>query len=291
MTGPAADEQHTPRGPGAPGQSLPDLLAIAVRAARLGGQTLLRHTTTTLIGHKSSETDPVTTADLASQSAIATLLAELRPEDGLLGEEEDERAGSTGLRWVVDPLDGTTNFLYGLPCFAVSVACQRSATPTRDPGRADWQTLVGAVNDPRRGEIFTAALSAGARLNGRPIAVNDPVPLATALIATGFAYGARARAKQAATVSALLPMARDIRSHGSAALDLCWLAAGRCDAYYEDELAPWDWAAGALIAREAGATVSALGTGLLAAGPALHPRLAATVSVTRRSGWCRCQSQ
>lgn len=250
-----------------------ELLAVAVRAAHRGGQTLARHAgAARLLGHKSTATDPVTDADLASESAITTVLAQARPDDGLLGEEGAVRDGDTGLRWVIDPLDGTVNLLYGRSCSAVSVACERR---TADGG---WEAVVGVVHDPARAETFTAVVGEGARLNGEPIAVNDPVPLSGALVATGFAYGARSRVRQARTVSALLARVRDVRSHGSAALELCWLAAGRCDAYYEDELEPWDWAAGSLVAREAGATVSSLGSGVLAAGPALHPALAEIVT-------------
>ncbi|GIF14159.1 inositol monophosphatase family protein [Actinoplanes teichomyceticus] len=248
------------------------LLTVAVEAAHAGGAVLRGAGPAVAARHKSSPTDPVTAVDLASETAIAEVLGAARPDDGLLGEEGAARAGRTGLRWVVDPVDGTTNLLYHSPHVTVSVACERLAG---DGTR--WQPLVGVVHDPSRSETFTATYGGGARLNGTPIRANDPVPLDRALVATGFAYGATSRSRQAATVRALLSRVRDLRSHGSAALELCWLAAGRCDAYYEDELARWDWAAGALIAAEAGATVSALGTGVLAAGPALHPALAEVV--------------
>ncbi len=254
---------------------LDELLDVAVRAARAGGRVLRAATGTVHpLRHKSSATDPVTEIDLASEAAITTVLAAARPGDGLLGEEGAARAGSTGLRWVVDPVDGTTNLVYGLPHVTVSIACEQ-----RVPD-GTWRALVGVVHDPARAETFTAVRGRGARLNDAPIRVNEPVPLDSALIATGFAYQASSRSRQAATVRELLGRVRDIRSHGSAALELCWLAAGRCDAYYEDELAAWDWAAGALVATEAGATVTALGGGVLAAGPALHPALAAIVERT-----------
>ncbi|WP_241562352.1 inositol monophosphatase family protein [Streptomyces hoynatensis] len=241
-----------------------DLLGLAVRAARLGGAELGRRAgQVTGVSYKSSATDPVTDADRAAEAAIVALLARERPGDGLLGEEGTEREGSSGLRWVLDPLDGTVNYTYGLPHAAVSVACER-----REGGR--WRALAGAVHDPARGETFAAARGAGATLNGAPLRVSDPVAPPSALVATGFSYEAASRARQAEVLAALLPRVRDIRSGGSAALDLCWVAAGRCDAYYEDELRRWDWAAGALIAAEAGASVTAFGGGVLAAGPALH---------------------
>jgi myo-inositol-1(or 4)-monophosphatase len=271
--------------------SPPELLDVAVRAAHRAGEVLRQQAgAPALVGHKSSRTDPVTEADLAAEAAIAALLAEARPGDGLLGEEGTARASSTGLRWVVDPLDGTVNVHYGLPHYAVSIACEEQVGVVARGGR-DWRALAAAVYDPTRDETFTAVRDGGARLDGKRIAVNDPVSLPQALVATGFAYGAAARMRQARAVTPLLARARDIRSLGSAALALCWVAAGRFDAYYEDELAPWDWAAGALIASEAGATVTALGTGVLAAGAALHPALAGivrgnstlTASATRRS--------
>ncbi|WP_430791551.1 inositol monophosphatase family protein [Actinoplanes sp. G11-F43] len=244
-----------------------ELLDVAVRAARAGGRVIRAAGTVRAIGVKSSGTDHVTETDLASEAAVTAVLGAARPHDGLLGEEGGARAGTSGLRWVVDPVDGTTNLLYGSPHVTVSIAAERQLPD------GTWRAVVGVVHDPGRSETFTAADGLGARLNGKPIRVNDPVPLDRALVATGFAYHPKSRARQAATVASLLPQIRDIRSHGSAALELCHLAAGRCDAYYEDELAPWDFAAGALIAAEAGAIVTPLGSGVLAAGPALHPLL------------------
>lgn len=244
-----------------------ELLDAAVTAARDGGRVIRAAGTVRAAGHKSSATDPVTEIDLASEAAVTASLAASRPHDGLLGEEGTVRAGTSGFRWVVDPVDGTTNLLYGSPHVTVSVAGEEQLPD------GSWRAVVGVVHDPSRSETFTAVRGRGARLNDVPIRVNDPVPLDRALVATGFAYRSQARARQAETLAGLLPRVRDIRSHGSAALELCWLAAGRCDAYYEDELAAWDWAAGALIAAEAGATVTALGSGVLAAGPALHLEL------------------
>ncbi|WP_129840940.1 inositol monophosphatase family protein [Streptomyces sp. RFCAC02] len=253
---------------------LPTLLGLAVRAAHRGGAELAaRAGRATGVGHKSTPTDPVTDADRASEAAVTELLTAERPGDGLLGEEGAERPSETGLRWVLDPLDGTVNHLYGIPHTAVSVACERLG----DDGV--WRAVAGVVCDPARGETFTATLGGGARLNGAPVRVNDPVPPPSALVATGFAYGAGSRARQAAVVPGLLPRIRDIRSGGSAALELCWVACGRTDAYYEDELAPWDTAAGALIAAEAGARTTVLPpSGVLAAGPALHAELAALLT-------------
>ena len=184
----------------------------------------------------------VSDADRDAEAAIQEILLGERPDDGLLGEEgAHSDGGSSGRRWVVDPLDGTTNFLYGLPAWAVSVALEDA-----DGG------AVGAVHDPVRDELFTAARGEGARLNGEPIRVTEPDGLGAALVATGFGYDAERRRTQAERLVAVLPHVRDIRRAGAAALDLCWVAAGRLDGYYERGLQPWDWAAGSILVTEAG---------------------------------------
>jgi len=245
------------------------LVDLATRAARAGGIEIRRRLgAVTGVSTKSSRTDPVSDADRAGERAVVDTIRQERPQDGLLGEEGSNEEGNTGLRWVVDPLDGTVNYLYGVPCFAVSVACEQVVA-----GRA--RTLVGAVLDVTGEEVFTAVRGGGAHLDGKPLRVTEPVGLDEALVATGFAYLPASRRRQAAAVAALLPGIRDIRSRGSAALELCQVAAGRCDAYYEDELKVWDWAAGALVAQEAGARVTSLDPGgVLAAGPSLHRELA-----------------
>lgn len=245
-------------------------LAVAV-ATRAGAELLARRGDVGRVDHKTSATDPVSEADRASERLITQELLAARPDDGLLGEEGADRRGTTGLRWVVDPLDGTVNYLYGLQDWAVSIACEDGEG-----------ALVGVVHDPLRRETFTAARGEGAECNGRPLQVNDPVRLPQALIATGFAYDPGHRRAQARVVASLLPQIRDIRRAGGAALDLCSVAAGRVDGYYEDSTSRWDWAAGALIAAEAGAVVSPLRDGLLVAGPALHASLAEALTALRR---------
>jgi myo-inositol-1(or 4)-monophosphatase len=244
------------------------LLALAVEVAEAAGADLLRragdvHTIQT----KLSVTDPVSEADRASERLLVERILAERPDDGLLGEEGAARAGSTGLRWVIDPLDGTVNYLYGYPAWCVSVACED-----------DRGGLVGAVHDPVRGETYRAARGGGAWLGEHRLRVHDPVALDRALIATGFAYDAAVRGRQAGVLAALLAQVRDVRRGGSAALDLCAVAAGRVDAYYEDTTQRWDWAAGALIAAEAGALVTPLRDGVLVAGPALHRALGAALA-------------
>jgi fructose-1,6-bisphosphatase/inositol monophosphatase family enzyme len=189
----------------------------------------------------------VSDADRDAETAIVELLRRERPGDALLGEEGAVHRGESGRRWVVDPLDGTTNFLYRLPQWAVSVALED----------ADGE-LVGVVLDPVAGELFAAARGGGARLNGEPVATREETPLERSLLATGFAYDPRLRAIQAATLVELLPRVRDIRRAGAASLDLAWLAAGRLDGYWERGLNDWDWAAGRLLVREAGGALQEL---------------------------------
>jgi myo-inositol-1(or 4)-monophosphatase len=215
---------------------------------------------------KTSATDMVSEVDRRSEAAVSEVLARSRPEDGLLGEEGTEREGSTGIRWVVDPLDGTTNFLFGIPQFAVSVAAEAMDDDRTAPG-----TLVGVVVHPSAGETWAAVRGWGARRNGVACRVaSGRSTLSTALVATGFGYRSQRREWQGAVAARLLPRVRDIRRFGAAALDLCWTAGGRYDCYYEWGLNPWDLAAGALICAEAGGRVEVLpGRLIVAATPDL----------------------
>lgn len=214
---------------------------------------------------KSSETDPVSDADRAAEALIERELRRERPTDGLLAEEGAAAEAAGGRRWIVDPLDGTVNFLYGQAAWCVSVALED-----------ERGLLAGVVHDPARGETFRALRGGGAELNGEPIAVREEDRLGTALVGTGFGYAAERRASQAELLLRVLPRVRDIRRGGSAALDLAWVAAGRLDGYYERGLKTWDWAAGRLLVEEAGGAVARLEgepLGLAAASPALLPQL------------------
>jgi myo-inositol-1(or 4)-monophosphatase len=258
--------------PGASGAELADaLLEVANNAARMAGELLLERVQSGRereVSSKSTPTDLVSEADLASERAIKELLAERRPGDGFLGEEGGEQQGSSGLSWVVDPLDGTVNFLFGIPQWCVSVAVRDGAG-----------TLAGAVYDPNRDELFTATRDGRATLSGPDgeveLRASEREDLPTAMIATGLAYDARVRAAQAKVLARVVPMVRDIRRFGSAALDLTWTAAGRYDAYFERTVKQWDIAAGALICERAGLRVldlpehEDLPWGILAAPPAL----------------------
>ena len=272
----------TPRPVSAGRPSPASLLDLAVRAARAGGD-LIRDQRPADLGvaeTKSSPTDVVTVMDQACERLLRDLLLGERPDDAMLGEEGGGVPGTSGLTWVVDPVDGTVNYLYGIPQYAVSVAVV-SGDPTDDTGH---QVLAGCVHNPVSGETWTATPGGGAWLDGRPIRCTDVGDLSQALLATGFGYQASRRTHQAAVVAALLPQVRDIRRMGSGALDLCQVACGRVDGYLERGLHPWDLAAGALIAREAGAVVSGLGQAaagyelVLAAGPRAHALLQDAVS-------------
>ncbi|MEU1124522.1 inositol monophosphatase family protein [Streptomyces sp. NPDC005899] len=223
---------------------LSELLELALEAARRAGALLRdgRPADLRVAATKSSPIDVVTEMDISAEKLITGFLAESRPADGFLGEEGAGSPGSSGVRWVIDPLDGTVNYLYGLPTWAVSIAAER-----------DGERVVGVVEAPMRRETFHAVLGAGAYVNGEPLRCRPAPPLDQALVSTGFNYVTDVRAHQAAVAQRLIPRLRDIRRGGSAAIDLCDVAAGRLDGYYERGLHPWDLAAGDLIAREAGA--------------------------------------
>ncbi len=253
------------------------LLEIAERAALAAGEELLRRFREPHEGlhAKSTPTDLVSEADLAAERLITALLVAERPGDALLAEEgggELAHPGGDRLRWIVDPLDGTTNFLFGIGHWCVSIACEDAAG-----------TVAGVVHDPLRRETFAAARAAPPTLNGEPIVGSGATELSTALVATGFAYDAAVRERQAVVVARLLPLVRDVRRFGSAALDLAWTAAGRYDAYFERALRPWDERACALLCARAGLEVIALEQrpglpwGLLAAPPALAGELRSLV--------------
>jgi myo-inositol-1(or 4)-monophosphatase len=221
-----------------------ELLDVAAEAARTAGALLLqRFGTEIVLATKSSVTDVVSAADLAAEAAIREVLARRAPQDAILGEEGGDAAGTSGRRWIVDPLDGTVNYLYGIPQWCVSVACEDRAA---------------VVLDPVRDECFTATAGGPAALNGRPLAREEGGTLGGALVATGFGYDPERRARQAAVAARVLPRARDIRRAGAAALDLAWCAAGRLDAYYERGVQEWDVAAGMLLCARAGLHVQRL---------------------------------
>jgi myo-inositol-1(or 4)-monophosphatase len=254
------------------------LLALAVAAASEAG-ALLRERFEAgperEVNTKSTPTDLVSEADLAAQRAIHSLISAERPDDGFLAEEEGADApGSSGLQWIVDPLDGTINFLFGIAEWCVSIAV-----------RDNEGTLAGVIHNPIASLTFTAVRGGQPEQNGAPIsqAVHRVVPLGEALIATGFGYDAKLRAAQGEVISHLLPQVRDIRRFGSAALDLAWTAAGRYQAYFERGINQWDVAAGVLLCESAGLEVHELPargdlrSGVLVAPAALAEQMLALV--------------
>jgi myo-inositol-1(or 4)-monophosphatase len=258
-----------------------ELVDLAERVARAAGDEVHRRRGGGLfqVSTKSSATDMVTELDRASETLIVRAILEARPDDAIVGEEGADHAGTSGVHWLVDPIDGTTNFLDALPGWAVSIAA------ADDDG-----LLAGAVYVPTFSELFSACRGGGGRVDGRPIDCSDKADLSTALIGTGFAYRAEHRAQQGRLAARLLPRVRDLRRFGAASVDLCFVACGRLDGYYEEGLAPWDLAAGELIAREAGAVLTDLAGGrvqpgsVLAAGPALHAQLLDLLSELREPG-------
>jgi myo-inositol-1(or 4)-monophosphatase len=244
-------------------------LALATELAREAGALALRmRHDVAVVDAKSSPTDVVTAADRAVEELLVGRLREARPDDGLLGEEGGALAGTSGLTWVVDPIDGTVNYLYGIPQWAVSIGLEDGTG-----------AVVGVVYDPSKDELWQAVRGQGACLDGAPLACSGATELSQSLVGTGFGYDARRRSAQSRALPDLLPKVRDIRRLGSGALDLCSVAAGRLDGYYEQGLSPWDLSAGALIAREAGALVTGLRGRdasydlVLAAAPGIHQAL------------------
>lgn len=249
-----------------------ELLALAEEVAREAGDLLVAgrdglRGDVTDVATKTSPTDAVTAMDRAAEELIVSRLLAARPDDGVLGEEGTDHPARSGVRWVVDPLDGTVNYLYRLPAWSVSVAAQ-----------LDGVTVAGVVYDPTRGLLYRASSGGGSERNGSALRCSPAADLGLALVATGFSYESERRAEQARVLASVLPRLRDIRRAGSAALDLCTVAAGEVDGYFEAGLRAWDVAAGALITREAGAVVTGPRRGpvegaVIAAGPGLHAEL------------------
>ena len=221
-------------------------VTVAVEAAELVGDARVH--AVTQVDTKSSETDVVTAADRASEQLVRDRLAQLRPGEPVLGEEEGGATSTDGLVWVVDPIDGTVNYLYGLPWYAVSIAAQ-----------LDGESVAGAVVEPVSGRVWTATRGGGAWLDGTPLRAAATTRLDLSLMGTGFSYDLERRLRQAAANARMIGRVRDIRRTGAASLDLCAVAAGWQDAYIEHGLHRWDWAAGGLIAAEAGAVFRAPG--------------------------------
>lgn len=249
-----------------------ELLALAIRIGREAGAMLMDRPKELEVTTKSTAIDVVTQMDIRAEAFIVQELMAARPHDGLVGEEGADRPSASGITWVIDPIDGTVNYLYNLPGWNVSIAA-----------KDEEGQLIGVVTAPSINSTWWAVRGEGAFYNGQPIRANDPIELNRALIGTGFQYDTAHRGKQIDHVSQMLPKVRDIRRNGAAAVDLCHVAMGALDGYYEHGLKEWDWAAAGLIATEAGAKFGLYGQApymmTLAAGPHLYSELESFLSL------------
>jgi len=245
-----------------------ELLALAIDVARKAGELTSARPDNFDLSQKSNVRDFATQMDLASEKLIVSEILKARPDDGIIGEEGSDRTSRSGITWVIDPIDGTVNYFYGYPGWNISIAA-----------KDEKDVLVGVVISPSLSSLWHASRGDGAFLNNKPIKCNDPVDLADALIATGFSYDLERRVAQGKFIADLAPRVRDIRRGGAGAVDLCFVASGAVDGFFESSLNEWDVAAGGLIAREAGAVLSGRNGGpankemTILAGPTLHAQL------------------
>jgi len=254
-----------------------ELRHVAVTLARQAGDMALhgRKFGTVTATTKSSPVDMVTQYDRASEEMITAGLATLRPHDAIVGEEGASKTGTSGITWHIDPIDGTSNFYFDIPMWAVSIG----ATDSNGP-------IAGAVYAPALGEMFSAARGQGATVNDRPISVRNNSELSDALVCTGFSYRVAERTPHARRVAKMMTHIRDIRRFGAAAIDLCFVASGRYDAYFEEHLHSWDLVAGHIIATEAGAIVTnyvgaeVTPAQVLACNPGVHAALVSLIAET-----------
>ena len=250
-----------------------ELLSLAQRVGREAAAMLMDRPAELQVNTKSTAIDVVTQMDIKVEAFIVEQLLAARPNDGMIGEEGADRPSTSGITWVIDPLDGTVNYLYDLPGWNVSIAA-----------KDEHGQIVGVVTAPSINSTWWATRGGGAFFNGKAISCNDPIELNRAMIATGFQYDVAHRDRQIDHLTQLLPLIRDLRRNGAAAVDLCHVAMGRVDAYYEHGLKEWDWAAAGLIAREAGARFGLYGQApymmTLAAGPALYSELESFLGLT-----------
>jgi len=249
-----------------------ELASLAEEVARSAGALLMQRPDSFTFTEKSSAVDFATQMDQQAESLIVKSLLAARPDDGIIAEEGAAQSSKSGITWVIDPLDGTVNYLYGLPGWNISIAAKNQEG-----------VIAGVVFAPTINSLWKATKGGGAFLNNNSIKCNDPVNLNLALIATGFSYDLELRKEQGARMQRLIPQIRDLRRNGAAAVDLCYVAMGAVDAYFESSLKEWDFAAGGLIATEAGALISGRTGGspdgdmVVCAGPSLHAQLLAQI--------------
>ena len=249
-----------------------ELVLLAEEVARAAGAILMQRPDSFTFTEKSSAVDFATQMDQQAESLIVKNLLAARPDDGIIAEEGAAQPSKSGVTWVIDPLDGTVNYLYGLPGWNISIAAK-----DKDG------VIAGVVFAPTTNSFWKATKGGGAYFNNNSIKCNDPVNLNLALIATGFSYDLELRKEQGARMQRLIPQIRDLRRNGAAAVDLCYVAMGAVDGYFESSLKEWDFAAGGLIATEAGALISGRSGGapdgdmVICAGPSLHAQLLAQI--------------
>ena len=249
-----------------------ELVSLAEEVARAAGALLMQRPDSFTFTEKSSAVDFATQMDQQAESLIVKSLLAARPDDGIIAEEGAAQPSKSGITWVIDPLDGTVNYLYGLPGWNISIAAKNQEG-----------VIAGVVFAPTINSLWKATKGGGAYLNNKAMKCNDPVNLNLALIATGFSYDLELRKEQGARIQKLIPQIRDLRRNGAAAVDLCYVAMGAVDAYFESSLKEWDFAAGGLIATEAGALISGRTGGapdgdmVVCAGPSLHAQLLAQI--------------
>ena len=249
-----------------------ELVSLAEEVARAAGALLMQRPDSFTFTEKSSAVDFATQMDQQAESLIVKSLLAARPDDGIIAEEGAAQPSKSGITWVIDPIDGTVNYLYGLPGWNISIAAKNQEG-----------VITGVVFAPTINSLWKATKGGGAYLNNKAIKCNDPVNLNLALIATGFSYDLELRKEQGARIQKLIPQIRDLRRNGAAAVDLCYVAMGAVDAYFESSLKEWDFAAGGLIATEAGALISGRTGGapdgdmVVCAGPSLHAQLLAQI--------------
>lgn len=213
-----------------------------------------------------NHTDPSSSLDLNIENTIKSTIKQIRPKDGIIGEESGSVDSESGVRWIIDPIDGTMNFLHNIPHWCISIACEQLID-------SRWITITGVVYDVFRNELFTSVLGSGAKLNNYPIKISNTNHLRDSLIATELSYNINNRNGQISTLAKLVSHIKDIRSTGSSALDICWVANGRFDAFFESDLSYWDWAAAALILKEAGGKFVRYDKGLIATNTLIHKQL------------------
>lgn len=250
-----------------------ELLKLAEEIGAQAAALLMKRPPAFEISSKSTAIDIASQMDIAAEKFIVDAILTARPDDGIIGEEGTERASKSGITWVIDPLDGTVNYVYGLPGWNVSIAAKDSDGP-----------IVGVVTAPTINSTWWATRGGGAFYNGRKISCNEPINLDRALISTGFQYDLANRISQLEDLAKIVPIARDVRRNGAAAVDFCHVAMGAIDGFYESGLKEWDWAAGSLIALEAGAKFTQHGIGALqtsmVAGASLHAQLCSILGMT-----------